>query len=187
MLVYEEYKEFILELLQKQIGEDAELSVIGVNKRNDSQREVVLIKNKENTLAPVIYLDGLYEEYQRTKNLYAGLEGCAAAFAGAKELRDSAMTLDWEYVRPRVRLCLVGREWNEKYLQDKVYMEMMDLALLLTIVLKHGEDGESCVTMTQGLMKQYGFSKEELFAAAEENLQKEQFHIWGMGNSFAPI
>lgn len=180
MMHYREYKEFILDYLQKQLGEDAELSVIEVIRMNDSRKEAILADDRRGGLSPVFYLDGLYAEYRKTGDPYAGAERCIAEFAGEKPVKDTSLLMDWEYIRPRVRIRLVGMERNREYLKNKVYAEMLDLAVLFVVVLKQERDGEISVPVTKELMKRCGFSREELYGAAEKNLQKEYFRVQSM-------
>lgn len=180
MMHYREYKEFILDYLQKQLGEDAELSVIEVTRMNDSQKEAVLADNKRGGLSPVFYLDRLYAEYRKTGDLYAGAERCISEFAGIKPVKDTSLLMDWEYIRPRAGIRLAGMERNREYLKNKVYTEMLDLAVLFVVVLKQEKEEEISMPVTKELMKKCGFSREELYDAAGKNLQKEYFSMKSM-------
>lgn len=180
MMHYREYKEFILDYLQKQLGGDAELSVIEVTRMNDSRKEAVLADDRRGGLSPVFYLDGMYAEYRKTGDPYAGAERCIAEFSGEKPVKDTSLLMDWEYIRPRAGIRLAGMERNREYLKNMVYTEMLDLAVLFVVVLKQEREEEISMPVTKELMKRCGFSREELYDAVENNLQKEYFSVWSM-------
>lgn len=184
MMHYREYKEFLLDYLQKQLGEEAELSVIEVTRMNDSRKEAILADHKGGGLSPVFYLDRLYAEYRKTDDPYAGAEWCIAEFAGVKPVKDTSLLMDWDYIRPRVGIRLVGMDRNREYLKDKVYTEMLDLAVLFMIVLKQEREEAATVPVTKELMKKCGFSREELYDAAGKNLQEEYFSVRSMKEIF---
>ena len=175
MMDYKEYKEFMLETLQQRLGGSAEISIVEMNRLNDTKREALMLKNAG--LSPVIYLDGLYEEYQQKKDLYIGVDWCIGKFAGIESAEDWNISLNWEDIRPRIRIRLMGKERNREYLQGKIYVDMMDLAAVLTITLKHDEEGEASMPVPEWLPEACGHDRAAFEEAAWENVRKEKFAI----------
>ena len=175
MMDYKEYKEFMMNNLQQRFGDSVEISIVEVNRRNDTKREAMMLKSAG--LSPVIYLDGLYEEYQQKKDPYNGVDWCISKFAGTESAEGWNISLDWEDIRPRIKIRLMGKERNREYLQDKIYVEMMDLAAVLTIILKYDEEGEASMPIPIWLPEACGYDRAAFEEAAWENLRKEKFTI----------
>lgn len=187
MMDYDTYKEFMIEILQQRFGEDAEVCLIEVNRINDTKMEALKLKRKGEHSSPIIYLKSLYEEYLQKRDPYNGVNLCMDEFSGKKYEKDWEISLDWEYIRPRVEIRLIGRERNQEYLEDKLYEEMMDLAVVFTVVLKQDEEGEAAVTISESLMEACGADREALQRAAWENLMKEDFLIHSMTELIAEL
>lgn len=177
MMDYHTYKKFMIEILQQRFGEEAKVCLIEVNKINDTKLEALILKRKGEHLSPIVYLNSLYKEYLKKREPQDSVNLCMDVFSGKKYEKGWEIRLDWEYLRPRVGIRLIGRERNQEYLQDKIYVERMDLAVVFTVVLKQDEGGEAAVTVTESLMEACGADREALQMAAWENLMKEDFLI----------
>lgn len=174
-----EYRDFTVDVLRQRLGEEAEVSLLEVDKPNDTKREAVLLKGKQEGLCPILYLDGLYDEYQRTGDEYSGADRCISVFSGkeAEAFRDLEVRFDWEFLRPRLEIRLVEKERNRAYLQDKVYEGMLDLAVMFGVVFRQKDGLQASIPVTQALMESCGIGREELSEAAWQNLQREEFDI----------
>lgn len=180
MMDYDTYKEFMVEILQQRLGEDGEVCLIEVNKINDTKMEALTVERKGGHSSAVIYLDSLYEEYLQKKDPQDGVNLCMDEFSGKEYEKDWEAVLNWEYIRPHVEIRLIGKERNQEYLQDKVYIGTMDLAAVFTVVFKQEEGQEASIAVSENLMKACGIDREALQKAAWENLMKEDFLIHSM-------
>ena len=168
MMDYNTYKEFVVEILRQRLGEDGEVCLIEVNKINDTKMEALTVERKGGHSSSIIYLDSLYEEYLQKKDPQDGVNLCVDEFSGKKYEKDWETILDWEYIRPRVEIRLIEKERNQEYLQDKVYIEMMDLAAVFAVVLKQDEGQEASIVISESLMKTCGIDWEALQRVAWE-------------------
>ncbi len=187
MMDYHTYKEFLIEILQQRLGEDVKVCLIKVNKINDTKMEALTVERKGGHSSAVIYLDSLYEEYLQKKDPQDGVNLCMDEFSRKEYEKDWEAVLNWEYIRPHVEIRLIEKERNQEYLQDKVYIEMMNLAAIYTVVLKQDEGQEASIAISERLMKTCGIDRETLQRAAWENLMKEDFLIQSMTEIIAEM
>lgn len=150
-------------------------------KDNGVERTGLLIKKSGCSAAPNIYLEGYYN-----KHIYEGepLAGVLKSIAAARvkhdiEKFDTKALTDWSEARGRVVAKLINKELNEDLLENLVYTQVADLAVIYAIecsdLLPARDDGIATAKVTKDLFKGYQIAKEELEQAARDNMDKNGY------------
>ena len=181
-----EYEQFRNEIKER-IGdflagkyEGAEVSINEVVKNNDQHLYGLTIKTTDKNIAPTIYLESFYEDYENGKYMDDILENIMKI----REEYDTELEfdvnniLDVEKVRDKISCRLVGMENNAEYLAGRPYDKVSDLAVIYCI--KVDEIGNGSIPITNQLLENLGISHEELHDIALENLQKEDVSFRSM-------
>lgn len=181
---YREYKEVLKYRIQEQLGETAEVYFSEVAK-NNVKKEAIVIDTVGEPFALQIHLDSFYREYEEKQDLTQNVDSILLLYGRRKEVPADWDFVHWEKIKQNVRIRLVRFAGNEEYLKDKIYKQVLDMAMIFTVVLEGGNEGEAYMAVTREHLKMWHISMEAVCMTAIENLKKEEFVIEDM-YSFLP-
>ena len=178
-LNYEEFKERIKDYMDEKY-KDCGIVIRKVNKTN---REVDGLNFYDipglKNATPTIYVNNLYEEYERTGNYEEVIRIAAETMErGIKSFNDEikAELLDTSRLKDNVFFTLINAEQNREILKTVPYREFENLA----IVYRWNLGNDSFVTYTNlvdnDLAKKEGLTENDLYNAANKNT-KELFPV----------
>ncbi len=182
-LTFDLFKQYVVENIKDFLPESFEnfkVSVHEVIKNNDTKLSGLTIRPEETGIAPTLYLEDFFKEYESGKSLDYVLDHIAEIYAKASENGIGAETkeivdqlVDYEAVKEKILPRLVNREFNEERLKTIPYTEYdSDLAVTYHVDLGDSEDGQMSVQVSNEMLAKYGVSIEELHATAIENMKK---------------
>lgn len=93
---------------------------------------------------------------------------------------DLSKITDYDSIKDKIVCKLINKEANEGFLQDKPYTKIEDMAVVYQILLDKSEESITCVNITDGLMKEYRVTVEELHSRALENMEKQPYVFKGI-------
>ena len=160
-----------------------------VIKNNDTQFIGLMIRNDNSIISPNIYLDGYFEQYENGRDFSYIMRDIADARMENDEVQDmdTSRFMELERARENIICKLINREMNEAYLSDKPYTPIEDLAVVYVVNLDAGESGRMNVSITYGIMENYGITKEELHDIAIRNLENSKVEFKTMRDMFIDI
>ena len=185
MMDFEEFKNNVMENIRDFLPEryeGAEISLREVTKNNDQQLTGLVVQMEDSSVAPVIYLDQFYPQYQEGR----GMDDILKAIADARmvnevvEQFDTNSIIDFEQIKDKIICKLINEETNEEYLSNKPYKQIEDLAVVYAINLGSNDGGRMSTTITNDLMGQYGITAEELHDVALHNLSESVIEFKSM-------
>ena len=182
MMDFEEFKNSVADQIKDYLPEkyaDATVDLQEVTKNNDTVLTGILIKTEESNIAPNIYLEGFFEQYQDGRDMDDILQNIADVRVNhemAQGFDVSALT-DFDQVKDHVICKLVNAEMNADYLSDKPHTLIEDLAVVYAVDLGGSEAGHMSAPITNSLMEQYGVTTEELHDIALQNLSESQIEF----------
>lgn len=154
-------------------GSSETIILKSVLKSNDQEKRAITVEGKDLKVSPIVYLEELYKNYDGK-----GMDSLAAWLydelqTGKRALTDSDVfdKLTHDGVKENLFLKLINRHMNEKYLENKVYREYLDLAIIYLVQVSV-DDNNGQVVITKDLAEQLDFSEEELFNLALTNSPK---------------
>ncbi len=173
-LGFDEFANEVVEKVQEFLPESfgqAEISLQVVCKNNDVRLTGLTIKSSEKNVAPTIYLDGLYENYEGGEEIEAiARKIVTTSLANMPESVDVGWITDYEQCRGKVLPRLVSAEMNCEGLAKKPHRIMEDLAITYNVFLDNFEGGQASVQVTNEMLEKWGVDEEELHERAIENL-----------------
>ena len=179
-MVFDEFKHIIAESITGYLKEcDVdEVRLTDITKNNDTKKTGILVMEKNESITPAIYLEDYFAGYQEGQDLEDILLDIAACFEESKQQgksiyeRDYNDLMDYEKIKDQIILRAVGLVNNQEYLEDKIYDVKKDMALVYFILLEKSESNLQTCAIHQGMLDNYGVSKNEISELAMENTQR---------------
>ena len=179
---FEEFTQQVAKEVKRFLPEkydDASVTLQYVTKNNDQQLTGLMIKTEDTNIAPNIYLEGYFEQYQDGKD-FEDIVRDIADVRVRHELNqdfDVSKITDFDQVKDHIICKLVNAEMNAEYLADKPHTQVEDLAVMYAVDLGGGEGGKMTAPITNALMEQYGVTTQELHDIAIHNLAESQIEF----------
>lgn len=152
---------------------EAEVRIQTVVKNNDQKLDGLSIVLPGANIAPTIYLNSFWKEYEAGKNMEDILEQIAEIRVEHEVTNDFDINeiSNFERVKERITCRLVNAEQNAEYLSDKPHKLMGDLAVTYHVAIAAREDGWMTTPVTNHLLKEYGINAENLHENAKKNME----------------
>lgn len=165
------------------------MSLQSVVKNNDVQLTGLMIRLEENNIAPFIYLDRYYEQYQNGMELPDIMKDIAELRVSSEQSvkLDISRITDFNQVKDNIICKLINGDMNEEYLADKPYTQIEDMAVIYVIDLGSGAEGHMSSPITYDLMKRYGVDTQMLHEIAIHNLAKSEIVFKSMKDALMEI
>jgi len=182
MMDFDEFKEQVAKEVKRFLPEkydNAEITLQEVTKNNDQQLTGLMIKTEDTNIAPNIYLEGYFEQYQDGKDIEDIVRNIADVRVKHEMSQDfdvSKLT-DFDQVKDHIICKLVNAEMNTDYLADKPHTIVEDLAVIYAIDLGGSNDGHMTAPITDRLLESYGITEQELHDIAIHNLAESQIEF----------
>ena len=143
-------------------------------KTNDVKLYGLTIVEGGNCVAPIIYLEGYYDEYLRGRELEEIEQNILDIYHKSKDSLkfDPRSFCDWNWVKERIVFKLINREMNREYLKKVPYVPYLDMAVVFHCPLESDKSGETNVPVCNNHLDIWGITKDELYAAAMANTPK---------------
>ena len=172
-----EIKEFAIKIgkaIEKELGEEYEVSIREVMKNNSVMLTGIMISDKIQNVVPTIYVDGFWTEYESGTPMSLVVSKVINLYIRQKPKSDVDISFftDYEQVRERICYRLIGRENNEKLLEDIPYIEFYDLAICFFYAYEGEELGEGSILIRKSHMETWNVTISELFDRATVNTPK---------------
>ena len=151
---------------------DAEVALKVVIKNNDTKLTGLTIKALDSNIAPSIYLEKFYEDYENGEDF----EKVLRKIAETRIATDVEKDLDVEYLmsfetcKNRIVPRLISRDMNRELLEDRPYKALADLAITFHVLVNNIEDATASVAVTNDIMSRWGVTVDELNEAAIANI-----------------
>ena len=177
-MTLEEFAKIVIEKIKDFLPDryvDSDVRLQDITKNNDTKLKAVTITVPNSNISPTIYLNSMYEQYQRGKPMEEILNQIAAIQAEHdKDIAvDVSAITDYEKVQGKVAARLVNAENNQELLSQRPHILVGDdLAVTYCIMLGENDNGSMSVPITNQLMENYGVTVGELHEAATQNMDE---------------
>ncbi len=171
-------EEFCMEVEQKiaeKLGDNYEIKLQEVRKNNNVRWQGLIIMEKGKSMAPTVYLDDLYQEYEQGRvEMEDILESILELLREKipKEDVDMNFFLDYEKVKDRICYRLINEEKNQELLADIPYLPFLDLAVCFLYSFEDSEMGSGSILIRNQYLETWGISVKELWDTAERNTRR---------------
>lgn len=176
----EEFFKYVKENILAYLPEDyesAHVELRQIPKNNDVIKNAIVVVEKENAVAPIIYLDDFYEEHLHHEKLLGAIMTRIAKMVW--ENRDveqfgqiQQKFSDFEYIKSRIVMEVINAGQNKQFLQNIPYSISeagSELAIIYKVVINEDEEGRASITVNDEHMKMWNVDVEDLHSYAREN------------------
>lgn len=175
MLSYEEFKKVLTETFMDHMPEQfrgMEVSVTPVNKVNVTF-DGLTISEKGAQISPTIYINDIYERYERYGNLEEAIMAACDIMENAyAKVPSISVNNLLDGAKDKVVFVLVNTEQNKSLLDDVPHREFLDLSIMYRIVINKDQNGIQSTKVTNELAERLGMNEEQLFKCAAENTKR---------------
>ena len=162
----------VRDFLPEEMAEKASVSLQVITKNNDLKLTGLTITSVESNVAPTIYLDKFYQDFEAGEEMETILRRIAE-FRMNHEVTEK---FDAESITDYSRCCnqiiprLVSSEMNAELLATRPHTLMGDLAVTYHIQLSKCNDGTASIPVSNDLLRTWGMTTEEIHMQALKNL-----------------
>lgn len=163
-------KEIMEVLNQKGI----EVEIREVSKNNTQIKGYILkpvadSEGNEPLVCPVLYIEELLKEGHSVEEIIS----IALKALGKENFEFNVNKLfDWDTIEDSLRVRLIPRKNNDKFLENKVYEDFLDMAVVPYLDLGETEDGNYTTVISEHLLSSWGKTKEQVLDKAKENCNR---------------
>lgn len=178
MMNYEEFKSQVIDTFATYLPEEykgSKVSVTMIPKINVEMDAINVECPRESEVVaqPILYLQGLYGEYTKTKNLQGVLKQASKVFVHYCNFPDFVSTTDEGLLeKDRIVINLISTEKNGHLLNHCPHREILDMAVIYrqVVFLADGSFNGSIVTNQQ--LNSLDITEEELHSLALANTER---------------
>ena len=142
---------------------------------NDCKRRGLVIKASSINIAPIFYLDELYDDYTSDlKSLDEIEDGIITAYyLNAMHTNFEVDLLsDWKLAKDQIVMRLINYENNKSLLEDVPYILWNDLAIVFLCMIDEDNNGIMTTLIDKSQLEKWGVTDNELWEKARENTRR---------------
>ncbi len=175
---FEEFTKLVMEEIEKWLPEsfgNSEVSLNVSNKNNGMKLTGLLIKRTGSVIAPVIYLEGFFKQYQEGTSMEDIMQKIARLRVDHDQVDgiDVSMISDFDMCKDKIIPRLVNSKWNEDVLANRPYVEVSDLSVIFVVDMGTNENGSMSIPITNDIMNRWHVTVEDLYDVAMLNMERE--------------
>ncbi len=162
---------FIQAEAKERLGEGVHVELHQIIKNNSVLLDGLSVQEKDKGVAPTIYLNDFYEEYQKGMTVPEILDCIVGIYEKSKVEKevDMGFYMDYDKVKQHLACKIISKEKNEKLLNKIPYVPFLDLALVPYYKMTDSEMGNGTILVFESHRKNWGISPEQLIRDAREN------------------
>lgn len=171
------YSQFIIKVknnLQERLGAEVTVETINVPKNNGVVMQGIAIRRPGEKVVPTIYMEQFYADYLEGRDLEDILEDFLDIYEeqGVFQTPDVDFYKDYEKVKTRLALKLVGREKNREMLAEMPHRDFLDMAVIFYCLVDSPAAGTAAILIKNAHMKNWAVSEEQLYEDALINAER---------------
>lgn len=170
-MVYETFQDAITSRLQNRLGAGYRLIVSRFPKNNGLFMDGLVITPKDQSAAPVIYLNHYYERFLEGHPLDTLVEEIVTIYRESADILhlDFSVLNDFSRLRDKITYRVINTKDNLALLEDAVSFPFQDLSIVFYLFLQQSPLGQMTSMIHKRHIKQWQAEPEELFTLAEKN------------------
>lgn len=172
IMTYEEFKFSIMDRLQAEIKDPKTISIQQVTRNNGCRLDGLIIMEGERNIAPTIYLDPFFEEYQSGTSFSVLYEKILSVYRQNRPESDINIRCftDYENAKDHIAFKLIHRQRNEELLRGIPFIPYLDLAIVFYCLIDFpNEPGNGTILIHNSHLDYWNISLQDLFENAQKN------------------
>ena len=157
--------------------QDAKVTINNVMKNNGLTLHGVVVHPEGQCVAPTIYLEGFFKQYEEGADLDSVMDKIAGTISEhlntPEEFSDVAqMYSNYDAVKDKIVMAVVNTAKNRELLSQVPHTEREDLSLIYKVVVGTDADGIGSITIRNEHMEQWGVTVDEIHEMAMKNTRE---------------
>ena len=157
--------------------QDAKVTINNVMKNNGLTLHGVVVHPEGQCVAPTIYLEGFFKQYEEGADLDSVMDKIAGTISEhlntPEEFSDVAqMYSNYDAVKDKIVMAVVNTAKNRELLSQVPHTEREDLSLIYKVVVGTSADGIGSITIRNEHMEQWGVTLDEIHEMAMKNTKE---------------
>lgn len=153
----------------------SEVSVEGTIKNNGVLRQGVSVHTPDRNIAPKLYLEGFYHEYERGVSLKEICQRIADEYQHhiVKDIPFTIDTItDYEKVKSLITTKVLSAKTNKSLLRERPSTRLNDFAVFYQIEVGNMPGGRASIPITNELLHRFNVPVSEIHKVAVENTER---------------
>lgn len=170
----EVFTETVKSAMETYFGKGVRVTVQKVTKNNGMVLTGLTIMDKTSNLAPTIYLDGYFNEYNNGESMSGICQRILKVYEENKVTDNFDVSMVTDFSRARNRICckLINAERNAELLTDAPHVLIEDLAVVFFILATRDEFGTGTITVRNNILNMWDITVDQLYKLALDNTQR---------------
>ncbi len=168
-MTYNQFIEKVKDEVSCRVESGYTVSLIHVVKNNSKELDGITISAMEGNVAPNIYLNDYYEQYQEGESLEHIIEDILCLYEDKKDCDGLHIDFEYDQLKYKIIYRLVNYERNKPLLETIPHVPFLDLALIFHCLVRNDDTGIGTVRITNEHMEAWETNTEELMRHAIEN------------------
>lgn len=167
----DKFLERMKEILSEKMGKGVHIKTQRVRKNNSVVYLGLIIHQEGSNIAPTLYVNSLYEEYQMGADMESLAERVMESYYQGTVKKDINMDffLDFEKVKDRIAYRLINAKMNEELLADIPHIIYLDWAICFYYAFHDDAIGDGMILIHNSHMDMWNTNHEELMKLAGVN------------------
>ncbi len=165
----------VKETVEGILGNGHEVKVQEVIKNNNTHLTGLVIKHKDVSVAPTVYLEQFFEDFiTGNSDIVSVAERIISVYehgAGKVDFDVAAIT-DFSFCKEKICFKLINAKRNKKLLEEAPNVLLLDLAVIFYIFLGNEGFGTASITIKNNMAELWNITTEELFDITKKNTQR---------------
>ncbi len=166
-----EFGEVIAREVKSALGAEYLTDYQDVTKNNGVIYHAITIRKKDENIAPTIYIDRMFEKYERGAVLSGIVDDVLGMYRQSVPRKD--MDIDFFYdfskVSDKLFYKVVNYKKNKEKLKEVPIKRVLDLAIVPLCLYQNEQIGNGSITIQNSHLKVWEITKEELWENVSEN------------------
>ena len=169
----ESFAEDVKKNVIKRLGKGCNVTVHRVDKNNGVVYTGLCVRENDESVSPVVYIDSHYDRYKNGEATLADTADYVAGMCRKKRpVVDMRQFLDYANVKSSIIYKLINTDKNRELLGDVPHLEFLDLSIVFQFLVKDEKIGTATVLIRNAHAKLWGVSAKDLYEAASRNTPK---------------
>lgn len=168
---YQEFKNYICEAMPARLGSNVKIVLQDITKNNDIHLDGLTILTPKCNIAPTIYLNYYYSQYENGKTLEEICQSIQNVYEKNRPSKniDSSFFTDYDKVKSRIVYKLVNYKRNQKLLETIPHYRFLDLAIIFCCLLETSPEGSATILIHNHHLQFWNITVDELYAISLTN------------------
>lgn len=160
--------------MEAHYGDEYRVTVQDVHKNNNLVLTGITILKKDCNIAPTIYLNQAFEQYQEGRTMESICREIIRVYEKHKVQTDFDVSCVTDFSKVQNRICykVINAEKNKVLLADTPYVLLEDLAVIFYILVSNDAEGTGTITIKNNMLEYWDVNTDTLYELALANTQR---------------